>query len=589
MGLIESKKYRKDIDGIRAIAVLSVILFHFGNLPNGYLGVDIFFVISGYLITGIIFRELSQGTFSITNFYLRRTRRIIPLVSFISLIALIIGIITMLPDDLENLAQSVIATNFFGNNILQVVTTKNYWDVVNEFKPLMHTWSLGIEEQYYLLYPFLFVFIGNKRINWILPILIILTVVSLVLFFLPFSEFYKFYLLPFRFYELSIGGIIAILFKNKLLNHKFSPFLLLILFCILYFDIVALDNSYLIFITIIITSLLLISTNEKTRITSIFLENNITVYLGKISFSLYMWHQILLAFSRYFVWKELSIIHLIIIFILTFIFSTITYYLIEQPFRNKNKINTKILIWSLSSIFLITSIFSFYIYLQAGVLKDIPELDLKKGDAERNMHAAYNDEIYKLDKNFNSTTKTKILIIGNSFARDWANVLLESKFKNSIEISYIYQPVQHKELQNRVNQANLIFYSTISHQKLKTLNIDTTKVWCVGTKNFGFNNGFFYNHKGDDYCNQRTLMEKGYLESNNQLKKEWKGKYIDLIGLVIDDDLKVPVFTPECKFISQDCRHLTISGAKYFAKLIENKPDFILNTKIKFEDNSSEY
>ena len=154
--------YRNDIDGLRAIAVLAVIIFHFGFLPNGYLGVDVFFVISGYLITGIIYNELNENRFSMINFYLRRTRRIIPLALFISMVSLSIGVATMLPDDLENLAQSVASTNLFSNNILQAITTKNYWDVVNEYKPLMHTWSLGIEEQYYLFYPLLFLLVGKK-------------------------------------------------------------------------------------------------------------------------------------------------------------------------------------------------------------------------------------------------------------------------------------------------------------------------------------------------------------------------------------------------------------------------------------------
>ena len=147
-----------------------------------------FFVISGYLITGIIYKKLLNNEFSIKDFYVRRTKRIIPLVSFICLISLILGVIVMLPDDLENLAQSIVATNFFNNNTLQVLTTKNYWDVVNEFKPLMHTWSLAIEEQYYLLYPFLFILIGKFRLKLILPTITALTLISVALFFSPVSR-----------------------------------------------------------------------------------------------------------------------------------------------------------------------------------------------------------------------------------------------------------------------------------------------------------------------------------------------------------------------------------------------------------------
>jgi peptidoglycan/LPS O-acetylase OafA/YrhL len=123
--------YRHDIDGLRTIAVLSVIIFHFGYLPYGYLGVDIFFVISGYLITKIIDTETRSNKFSIKQFYLRRIRRILPLVLVITIIAIAIGFFVMLPDDFENLVQSIVATNLFSNNILQFITTGNYWDVVN--------------------------------------------------------------------------------------------------------------------------------------------------------------------------------------------------------------------------------------------------------------------------------------------------------------------------------------------------------------------------------------------------------------------------------------------------------------------------
>ena len=159
-----NKSYRTDIDGLRTIAIIPVILFHLGYMSNGYLGVDIFFVISGYLIKGIGFNELEENKFNILKFYERRLRRIIPLVLFTTTIAFLIGIIFMLPDDLENLCQSIFATNFSVNNILMYTTSADYWVVKNDYKPLMHTWSLGIEEQFYLFYPLIFFFLkGNKK------------------------------------------------------------------------------------------------------------------------------------------------------------------------------------------------------------------------------------------------------------------------------------------------------------------------------------------------------------------------------------------------------------------------------------------
>ena len=170
------KIYRKDIDGLRAIAIIPVILFHLGYLANGYLGVDVFFVISGYLITGLVYNEVEENKFSILKFYERRIRRIFPLVLFTTAIAFILGLIFMLPDDLENLCQSVFASNFSANNILMKITSADYWAVKNDYKPLMHTWSLGIEEQFYMLYPLIFFFLKGDKKTFILPLLLFLSV-----------------------------------------------------------------------------------------------------------------------------------------------------------------------------------------------------------------------------------------------------------------------------------------------------------------------------------------------------------------------------------------------------------------------------
>ena len=167
-GQVEKEfRYRKDIDGLRAIAVAAVIVFHLGFAATGFLGVDVFFVISGYLITGIVLDDIARGRFTFADFYRRRVRRILPLSLITSLVALLLGTLVMLPDDLENLAQSVVATNLFSNNILQAITTRNYWDIVNEYKPLMHTWSLGVEEQFYLFWPLILIFASRFLRDWL--------------------------------------------------------------------------------------------------------------------------------------------------------------------------------------------------------------------------------------------------------------------------------------------------------------------------------------------------------------------------------------------------------------------------------------
>ena len=218
---------------------------------------------------------------------------------------------------------------------------------------------------------------------------------------------------------------------------------------------------------------------------------------------------------------------------------------------------------------------SIYLYLNAGVVRDVPELNISKTKIEKNMHAKYNDRIYSMNKNFSSKNKIKILVVGNSYARDWANILLESNFKKNIEISYMFNPNNKDSiLQERAAKATYIFYSPFSKYDL---DLPLEKVWCIGVKNFGINNGIFYNAERDNnYCFQRTKIKNDVLELNKKLKAKWKEKYIDIIELLIDDNNKMPVFTNDCRFISQDTEHLTKFGARYIANQLEKQNKIVL-------------
>jgi len=576
--LVEQDKYRKDVDGLRALAIIAVILFHFGQLPNGFLGVDIFFVISGYLITKLIYLASIVNKFSIVDFYLRRVRRILPLVSFFCLLSLIIGSLVMLPSDLENLTQTVVATNLFANNVLQYLTFGNYWAVVNEFKPLITTWSLGIEEQYYFLYPFIFLLFKGQRLKFILPILIVLTIGSLVLYFSPFSKAAKFYLLPFRFFELAIGGLGAIVLKNQLLSSKYRLLFLAAVLFVLVFEIPFLPKYLLIPLIVFLTIVLLLSSSASTSSASFVLENKLMVGIGRISFSMYLWHQMLLSFTRYFILQELSSITLMIIFVLTILLSIITYFLIEQPFRVKDKIPTSSVLLILGITNILTTGFALLLYFNAGVIRNVSELNIDKQHVTRNMHLHYNSRIDKMNANFKNDGRKKIFVLGNSFGRDWVNVLLESKFSNQLDIAFVHETQIRQKLseniKNKIKEADLIFWSTLQKNKLEQFHLtakEKEKIWCIGTKNFGTNLGIFYNYRGDNYCEQKTKMDKGYLPFNNKLKEQWNTKFIDLIGLISDEQNR----------ISQDCIHLTKAGAQYFASLLEQQPDFILNKHFK--------
>ncbi|HSY24831.1 MAG TPA: acyltransferase [Polyangiaceae bacterium] len=568
-------RYRKDIDGLRAVAVLSVILFHFGYLAHGYLGVDVFFVISGYLITGIIYDELLSGDFSLARFYLRRTRRIIPLALFVTVVSFAIGRQLMLPDDLENLAESVVATNSFGNNILQAVTTRNYWDVANEYKPLVHTWTLGVEEQYYFFYPILLLAL-RKNVRALLPgVLVALTAASLALNLVHFPDFQKFFYLPFRFYELSLGGLGAIYFRDRRLRPRVSPFLVAALLCALCIPLPFVSAKVLIPASVLLTLGILVSANDTSTVAALALENPLLVGVGQISFGLYLWHQVILAYARY-AFAALTPSRLAVIFVLTLLLSVATYRFVEQPFRRRETVSTRTLLAAVSTVWALSTALALVTYLRAGVLHDVPELDIVAAHVQQGMHAAYNHRIYEYDRAFPGTDKVKVLVVGNSFGRDWTNVLLESKYAANIAISYTDDPNSCPDFTRRAKEADVIFYSETPRSTVRLADDLVAKLWVVGTKNFGVSNGAIYNHRGGDYFAQRARLGHDVLAQNEALKRDWGGRYVDLIGKIVAGDETVPVFTPSEKFISQDCRHLTRAGAEYFAQLFDAELGSIL-------------
>lgn len=596
-----NKTYRTDIDGLRAIAVISVILFHLGYLTNGYLGVDIFFVISGYLITGLVYNEVEKNKFSVLNFYERRIRRIFPLVLFTTSIAFILGLIFMLPDDLENLSQSVFASNLSVNNILMKITSGDYWAVKNDYKPLMHTWSLGIEEQFYLLYPVIFFFLKGDRKKFILPLLFVLTILSLAFFLKSNDASSKFYFLQYRFFELSIGGICSIYFSKPktLLNfpksHYILYFLLALVVFLLYVNSIK-SNDIKVIITTILTAGILVLGGlhfENNALYKAIISNKVFTGIGKISFSLYMWHHIVFAFSRYSLIEEITIGYAIALSILVIVLSIISYYIIENPFRNRTFIKTRPLLVVVGLSFLIVNAVSIYMYAIGGIIRDVPELGITKANRQKqlnffgkrsNIHVEYNESIKRLDAGFSSTNKIKILVIGDSFSKDFANILLESSFAENAEVSHAYAFSKQEKNRERFEKADFIFFATNEPatkefvMKYIGKQVDTSKLWIVGLKDFGNSNGILYNkrNKETDCQDYKAHMKKGVLQNNELLKAEWGDRYIDLIALIIDSNNKVLVFTPDCKFISHDTLHLTQFGAIFFAQLLESRMKNIL-------------
>lgn len=332
--------YRADIDGLRAIAIIAVVLFHMAPeyFGGGFVGVDIFFVISGFLITSIILYQLKNNTFSFNEFYAKRIIRLFPSLIIVLISTGLIGYFALLPSEFESLGKHSAAGATFLSNLL-LFKEVNYFDSASEMKPLLHLWSLGIEEQFYIFLP-LVLFISFKiKPKYIISILALSVVYSFSLNILKISNKpeYSFYLPQTRFWELMIGSVLGYFHinKNSIINKQLLNFLstLGFLLCVLSFSIIDKNYKFPGFWSLmpVIGTAFLIFSGKNTFINSKVLSHRFLVSIGLISYPLYLWHWPLLSFSYISRNNTPPIEERISLIILSFILSILTYKIIEKP------------------------------------------------------------------------------------------------------------------------------------------------------------------------------------------------------------------------------------------------------------------
>jgi peptidoglycan/LPS O-acetylase OafA/YrhL len=355
--------YRRDIDGLRAVAVLPVVLFHFGlsAIPGGFTGVDIFFVISGYLISGSLLDDLDRGQFSIGRFYWRRARRILPALIFVMLLTCIAAWFILLPSDLHEFSLSVIAASTFWSNIYFWKTT-NYFSIDAELRPLLHTWSLSVEEQYYIFAPILmFLIYRYLAKRWLMVLLpIILGSFVLAVMATSMAPTAGFYLLPTRMWELMLGAVLMLRKPPIIGNQLVMELIGLAGFGLVAVGFLTISESdpfpgYNALFPCVGTALLIyVGQNSPTAdrpatIVTRILQVSPLVWIGLISYSLYLVHWPINAFAHYLSLQKIDSSTVIAMAVASVALATFSWKYVEQPFRQKRPFTAPLPIFSFSS------------------------------------------------------------------------------------------------------------------------------------------------------------------------------------------------------------------------------------------------
>ena len=426
--------YRPEIDGLRAIAVGAVILYHakitiFGHqyFSGGFIGVDIFFVISGYLITSIILKELiTSETFSFEHFYERRIRRILPALLFVMLASLPFAWLYLLPSIFVDFSKSILYSLGFSSNFYFHYSGQEYGAESGLLIPFLHTWSLSVEEQFYILFPIFLLTTLRYLRKHLLTILVIGFIISLQIANWGSNNYpsASFYLLHTRIWELLAGSILAYFEitlghrnKNKFLNSILPSIgLFLIGYSILFFNDKMTHPSFYTLSPIIGVCLIIWFSNKDELFTKI-LSTKLFVGIGLISYSLYLWHYPIFAFSRITEFTQGSLFNKLLLGIIIIILSIFTYYYIERPFRNKNNKFKVIISLILISIFVLV-IVNINIIQKDGYKDRLPEI-FQKNLSELPWLLLKNSDgkvcFGSIERcKFNTSTNKKVYIIGDS-------------------------------------------------------------------------------------------------------------------------------------------------------------------------------
>ena len=615
-------EYRREIDGLRALAVLPVILFHAGfqTFSGGFVGVDVFFVISGYLITSIILAELEQGKFSIINFYERRARRILPALFLVMFACLPFAWLWLLPSDMRSFSQSVMAVSTFLSNIL-FWRWSGYFDGASELKPLLHTWSLAVEEQYYVLFPIFLIGVWRLGKRAMIFAVVLIALFSLLLgeLFSIQRPFFAFFLLPTRGWELLLGALLSLFcftgkrFEVRLsLNQGFSIFgLILVVSSVLFFDKSTPSPGFYTLAPTLGSALIIFSATKQTIVGKL-LGSKLFVGIGLISYSAYLWHQPVFSFWRHRSTETPSQFVFIVLSFVVFTLAFFTWKFVEVPFRNREVFSRKQIF---GSALLFTSIFfvlGYWGFVTNGFSERFSITDRDLAELNIVESGRYVDKLFieNVDRPFDSSQgRKKILIVGDSYAKDFVNVIYESNYRDNFQISTHYISAGcgnlflERDFKKFIGESDRLGCSRAGWYESKALQrqlFEADEIWLVsswsywvaerlpesinnlrlrfgkkvlvfGTKDFGrISIKSILSVPFPQRIELRNLVNEDKRRTNLFMKSTIPiDIFVNLMDLACDKDGLCQIFNGDGKLLSYDGSHLTKDGAKFFGQRLE--------------------
>lgn len=601
--------YRAEVDGLRALAVLPVLAFHAGitGFTGGYVGVDVFFVISGYLISRIILRDISAGQFSYLTFVERRARRILPALYTVVTACVVPAWFLMLADDFENFGQSVAATALSCNNMLLWLTS-GYWGVATEFKPLLHTWSLGVEEQFYIVYPILLVLLCRwlpRSVPWLF-----VAGGAASLFaaqrFLSTHPTATFLLLPFRASELLAGGVLAWFeiargYKPGSGRRELREAISIAGLAAVCFSVVAFDGASPVpgigaLLPVGGAAALLACASSDTLVGRLLCLAPMLA-VGAISYSLYLWHQPILAFLRIASPEPPSPTIQGLAVLVAFPLAWASWRWVETPFRSKAKVSRRaVFAFSAAGAVLLVGA-GLVIDRSAGFPSRVPGMASASDGAGRRMsREMYVDRMFQyMNREFTDPAKPNALVLGNSFARDFLNCAIEDGALAGYEVCYV--PVNFRDLvcclkdvksmpepvRSRLRDTDVLVLvqgdvvtfdaNCFAWDAQVFRSLGAKRIVVIGTKNFGWNPNAIMAMSESERQSFRPSVKPDIWAWNERDAATFpEDSFVDVLGMLADEHRTVPLLTPSGELMSEDGRHLTKAGAKYLGARLFTHP-----------------